>query len=184
MARRDEGKTATTRKRMVKVYFSSFERLNAWRSRAETLDVSLSRLLLEKADLGMGTASSHKDVDRIQELDRQNATLREKLEKAQERNDQLDRLLKYQDRDLKQLRTSHAPASRPGRKRFRSDLLRLLVERQAVQDRDIYQELGIRPTDPEAVRVTEQLELLERGNVVERTGNGWRLKDILRDRTL
>lgn len=175
MARRSTGRTATIWKRTIKVYVPELEDVQAWTRRAQKAGKSLSEYILELAERGREERFPTREQERIQELEHRVESLQSRVQELSEELRWKTGYLRSLDAENRQLRASSRPRLRPGRSRIRPQVVRLLKERGSIQERDLFRQLGLPPDSQEAVEVTNQLELLERGGAVERTGNGWRL---------
>lgn len=178
MPRRNEGKTQTIQKRLVRVYFPTREDVERWNKAAGKAPTS--RFLREMAERGLrqatGSASSPWERDPTKALERRILALEGQLGETKEQLEVYKQAYRRVSQEARQLRKRPSFPTRPGRRRFLPGLLPILVERVVVQDRDLFRDLEVAPSSPEAAQLIQDLELLERGGLVERTGNGWRLK--------
>lgn len=178
MPRRNEGKTKTIQKRLIRVYFPTKEDIERWNQAAGRAPTS--RFLREMAERGLrqatGSATSLWERDPTKGLERRISSLESQLGETKEQLDVYRQAYRRVSQEARQLRKRPSSPPRPGRRHFLPGLLPILVERVAVQDRDLFRDLEVGPSSPEAAQLIQDLELLERGGLVERTGNGWRLK--------
>lgn len=179
MGRPYEGKTETINQRSIRVYLPTLEDVQRWKQRAQRAQRKLAPFLLECASRGLQDQPPSRDRERLEDALRHVERLQAELVTMQERHRWDEKLLRLQERELQQLRSRSARPRSRARRRIQPKLLRLLREKPSVEDRDLYRALGISRTSPEAARMVQDLEILERGGLVERTGNGWRL--LVRD---
>lgn len=160
--------------RVVTVYLPSEEMLEDWRSQAEAGGVSLSKFIIERV---MDSVNRERDysymsrlrlIEKVRELEDENARLREEVKVLKMALDNLERELRlYRSKPF--LEKGFA-----GVRKMDRELIDLLKRGKPVNEDAILRELKIRPAEIEAISaVRKQLEILESYGLVELTERGW-----------
>jgi predicted RNase H-like nuclease (RuvC/YqgF family) len=173
-----QGKTGTIKDRTVYVYLPSLEMVEDWKRRAERAGVSISKFIVERVEDSIRREEGEEGYLSRVELVKRLRSAEEELKKLREENRLLRRLVENLDNELKRYRAQPFLNEHfEGVRAFDKELIELLRKGGTISEDEILARLGVDPADVELVKaVSRQLEVLERYDLVEFTGKGWRWK--------
>jgi predicted RNase H-like nuclease (RuvC/YqgF family) len=173
-----QGKTETIKDRTVYVYLPSLEMVEDWKRRAERAGVSISKFIVERVEDSIRREEGEEGYLSRVELVKRLRSAEEELKRLREENRLLRRLVENLDNELKRYRAQpFLDEHFEGVRAFDKELIELLRKGGTVSEDEILARLGVDLADVELVKaVSRQLEVLERYDLVEFTGKGWRWK--------
>ena len=168
-------KTATIRKRTIRVYLPTMQMVDEWKSLAKEHHQSISKFVIERVEDvlrrdGEGPRHTRKELlDRTFDLESEMKILRADLHLK-------SRAYQALELELQMLRIQ--PYQNPiaqGMKKIHSDLVQMFIKKKRVKYDELLPELGIKPTDIELVQgINNQIEILTTFGLLEPDLAGWR----------
>ena len=159
--------------RYVDVYLPSKEAKREWEEEAKKAGLPMSKFIFEAVE-AFRTA---KDETPKFELAKELADAKEEVQKLRSELKMKRLLLEKFEADLYKARYANFQEVQMGEgiRRHDEELIKILKRSKALEGYSILKELGIDPTDIEAVKlVNNQLDSLRRFGLVEETANGWK----------
>ena len=171
-------KSETIKERTVSVYLPDKYMLTEWKKVAKEHDRSLSRFIIERIEEsfkenGDGERYTRRDlIERNQQLERENGSLRKELELKTKVYEALDRELKAMRND------QWLNPTQEGRYKFSRELIILFRSRKKVSFDELLPALAIIPTDVDSIKaITNQIEVLTQFGLIKQDLKGWRWID-------
>lgn len=153
--------------RQYMIYFPSRKDKERWRRLAREAKMPLSRWIYWMVEARIDEVSDGASSPDLVKIQSENRRLRRELEKSESRIRELEtELFKYRNQYF---------ATTRGIGEFDPRLLEALRSGGTWGNREILDELGINPSDADAIQiVSKQLELLHDLGLVKNTNMGWR----------
>jgi hypothetical protein len=168
-------KSENIKERTVSVYLPDKYMLNEWKKVAAEHEMSLSRFIIERVEgslkeNGDGDRYTRRDlIERNQQLERENGSLRKELELK-------TKVYEALDRELKEIRKNEwvAPSNQRLLK-LSTDLVILFKTKKRILYDELLPALEIIPTDLDSVKaVNNQIDVLAAYGLVKQDLKGWR----------
>jgi len=158
--------------RTLMVYFSTPEELAKWEEKASNeFESSLSALAREALNRLDGESKPRPDlVRKVSELEDESTRLKSELRLKTE-------LLKRYEADIFRLQNIafNSPDPEDGARRYSKELVALLQDGRIHSSQEIFDALGIEPTDREACKLLQnQIIGLQRHGLLSETPAGWK----------
>jgi len=171
-------KSETIKERTVSVYLPDMYMLHEWKKVAADNKRSLSRFIIERIEEsfkqnGDGERYTRRDlIERNQQLERENGSLKKELELK-------TKVYEALDRENKNLRNQPwlNPSDQKNLK-FSKDLIALFRNKKRVFFDDLLPALGIKPTEIDSVKaINNQITMLTGYGLISQDLKGWRWID-------
>jgi len=168
-------KTETIKDRAIYVYLPSEEIVEKWKSSAKSSGVSISKFVFEHVENSLQQEKENSFVPRA-ELLKQVRELREESSRLKEENKILKSAYERLDEELKHYRAKpFLEEEYEGIRVYEKELVKILKEKQRVDNYELLEFLNIDPKDSELVKaISKQLANLQAYGLVKQTINGWR----------
>ena len=159
--------------RYVYLYLPSVADKARWESLAKETGVPLSKFVIEVVE---GALAEETDFKPRGELVKEIGKLRSENKELRDDLNQKKIVLEKYENELKRYRNQAFLENKfEGTRKYSKDLLAILKRGITVDSYKLLEELGIDPSDTEAVKaISNQLEDLERYGLVTSTQRGWR----------
>jgi hypothetical protein len=169
------GKTESIKERAIYVYLPSVEHKERWEKHSEKLGVSISKFVIEYVENSL-RQEEEPDYKSRSLLWKENNELKQQVEDLARKCRLLETVVDKLEQELRGYRGK--PFLETGFESVRSyekRLIDLLKSRDIVADEQIFAQLGIAPSDSNAVRgIAKQLESLEVCGLVKSSSRGWK----------
>lgn len=176
------GKTETIKERSIYVYLRTIEQKKKWEEAAKKSGLSISKWISKNVEDSLLTPEERKSRPQ-EELEEENEALRKQVADLMEKLRQQTIIRDKLEREIRKYRAE--PFLAPGFegvRQYDKELVNLLRNTKGVDgkpkvlsDREIMENLGIHPTEEEAVKaLTKQLDALMQYGLVESLPKGWR----------
>ncbi len=159
--------------RYVCVYLPSEKAKQQWEEDAKNLGLPLSKFVFEAVESYRATKNDPPRSDMVKEL----AETKEEAQKLRNELRMKTLLLEKLEADVYKARYASFQEVEMGEgtRRHDQELINILKHGKPLEGYSILKELGIAPSETEAVKlINNQLESLRRFGLVEETANGWR----------
>mgnify|MGYP000864038414 CR=1 FL=1 len=159
--------------RYVDVYLPSEEAKREWEEEAKKAGIPLSKFVFEAVEAFRAAKEETPSHEMVREL----AEAKEEIQKLRSDLKMKTMLLEKLDADLYKARYTNFQEVQmaDGTRSHDQEIIKILRRGKALDGYSILKELGIDPSETEAVKlVNNQLESLRRFGLVEDTANGWR----------
>jgi hypothetical protein len=168
-------KTKTIKERAIYVYLPSHELINEWKDLAKKSRVSISKFVFEHVENSLQQEKEKSFIPRVG-LIKQIKELKEEDLRLRKDNQMLRSAYERLDSELKHYRVKPFLEERyEGIRIYEKELVRILKERNRIDNYKLLEILKIDPKDSDLVKaISKQLENLEAYGLVEATINGWR----------
>ena len=159
--------------RYVDVYLPSEAAKDEWEEEAKKAGIPLSKFVFEAVEAFRAAKEETPSHEMVREL----AEAKEEIQKLRSDLKMKTMLLEKLDADLYKARYTNFQEVQmaDGTRSHDQEIIKILRRGKALDGYSILKELGIDPSETEAVKlVNNQLESLRRFGLVEDTANGWR----------
>ncbi len=159
--------------RYVDVYLPSEEAKREWEEEAKKAGLPLSKFVFEAVEAFRAAKEETPRYEMVKEL----AEAKEEVQKLRSELKMKNLLLEKLEADVYKARYANFQEVQmgDGTRRHDEELIKVLRRGKAMEGYAILNDLGINPSDTEAVKlVNNQLESLRRFGLVEETDRGWR----------
>jgi vacuolar-type H+-ATPase subunit I/STV1 len=159
--------------RYVDVYLPSEKSKQEWEEEAKKAGLPMSKYVFETVEAFRAAKDETPKSDIVKEL----AESKEETQKLRSELKMKTMLLEKLEADVYKARYASFQEVQMGEgtRRHDEELIKILRRGKALEGYSILKELGIDPTDTQAVKLIDnQLESLRRFGLVEETANGWR----------
>jgi hypothetical protein len=159
--------------RYIDVYLPSEEAKREWEEEAKKAGLPLSKFAFEAVEAFRAAKDDTPRHEMVKEL----AEAKEEVQKLRSELKMKNLLLEKLESDVYKARYANFQEVQmgDGTRRHDEELIKVLKRGKAMEGYAILNDLGINPSDTEAVKlVNNQLESLRRFGLVEETANGWR----------
>jgi len=161
--------------RRVVAYLPSKEMKGELKEISDERDVPMSKLVVEAVRDMLD--DSEEDFETRRELLEEKKELEEELKETKRDLKVYKKNLDKLEKEVKELRSQQFTQPTAGKRRYSEDLVNLLKEEGYVEFEEIYDELGVSPSDTEVVKgFQEQLQALKEYGLVKEEERGWRWK--------
>ena len=159
--------------RYVDVYLPSKEAKREWEEEAKKAGLPMSKFIFEAVESFRAAKAETPKFEIVKEL----ADAKEEAQKLRGELKMKTLLLEKLEADVYKARFANFQEVQmeEGTRRHDEELIKILRRGKALEGFSILKELGIDPSDTEAVKlVNSQLDSLRRFGLVEETANGWK----------
>jgi hypothetical protein len=159
--------------RYVDVYLPSKEAKQEWEEEAKKAGLPMSKFIFEAVESFRAAKTETPKFEIVKEL----ADAKEEVQKLRGELKMKTLLLEKLEADVYKARFANFQEVQmeEGTRRHDEELIKILRRGKALEGFSILKELGIDPSDTEAVKlVNNQLDSLRRFGLVEETANGWK----------
>ena len=169
------GKTESIKERAIYVYLPSVEHKERWEKHSERLGVSISKFVIEYVENSL-RQEEEPDYKSRSELWKENNELKQQVEDLARKCRLLETVVDKLEQELRRYRGKpFLEESFEGARSYEKGLIDLLKSRDIVADEQIFSQLGITPSDGDAVRaIAKQLGSLEACGLVKSSSRGWK----------
>lgn len=169
------GRTENIKERAIYVYLPSVEQKEKWERHSEKLGVSISKFVIEYVENSL-RQEEEPDYKSRSDLWKANNELKQQVEDLARKCRLLETVVDKLEQELRRYRGKpFLEEGFEGARSYEKGLIDLLKSRDIVADEQIFAQLGITPSDGEAVRaIAKQLESLEACGLVKSSSRGWK----------
>jgi hypothetical protein len=169
------GKTESVKERAIYVYLPSVEQKKRWEEHSQKLGVSTSKFVSEYVENSL-RQEEEPDYKSRSVLWKENNELKQQVEDLAKKCRLLETVVDKLEQELRGYRGKpFLEESFEGVRNYEKGLIDLLKSKDIVTDEQIFAQLGIAPSDGDAVRaIAKQLESLEACGLVKSLSRGWK----------
>lgn len=173
--RSNRPKTETVKERAISVYPPSVDMKRRWKERADELDKSVSRFIIDHIEEALREEDGETYQPRSELVDEINQ-LKEENTKLRKRNRMLDKLADRLDDEVKRYHAKpFAEEDYSGVRKYQRELVDVIQTRGTVRHGELLEALDINPRDTDVVKaINRQLQQLESYGIIKEVAGGYR----------
>lgn len=169
------GRTETIKQRAIYVYLPSIEQKERWQRYAEKQGISISKFVIEYVENSLRQEEEPGYKSRG-ELWKETNELRQQVKELEKKNRLLELVVDRLEQELRKYRAKpFLEEEFEGVRTYEKELIKVLRSRTVVTDDQILSQLGIDPSEYDAIKaISKQLENLGAYGLVRHSSRGWK----------